>query len=713
MIRPAPDGARRWRVAAGAAALTLLLSGMALIPPGSLPYPPNSTYSDAQVSHWPNAFLLRQTVLVHHEWPFWNPLRMLGEPFAANPLSKVYYPPQWLVLLIPPTAHLDLLIYLHLAWLGAGMVVWMRSEQRRMLTAFFLALAWGLNPKVIGHLGAGHLDILYALAWTPWLMWATRRLVARPALSSGIVAGVVVSLLALADPRMAAYFTPLALIYGLSIIPRENRTPRLIGAGAAALAVVLLLTAVETLPLLAIGPYLTRAAISPQDAAEFSLPPRYLIGLLLPDIGGEHEWMTALGLPVVALACYSLRSAESRKRAAVWWLAAIVALLWALGSFGPIFLPTVRLLPALTWLRVPSRAWFVVGFSLVMLAGIGLDALLESGPGRWGRLAAVALIAAGLSCLGAAVVIPRIPGAIAWMGGSLAGTGVGLALSGAVGRGAGGTKSVRPGWIGAGVLLGTLAVSLIGLDVTLIIPRPIAEIEQPEQAIIQRLDPGCKSVYSPTFELIGPATVEAGVDTLHGVDPFVLGASARLIATTAGVTQHGYSVIAPPMPPGETDLSHVQPRLDLLRLAGICNVVSSFPLKTAGLESVSQEGSVTIYRVTAGVDPKSTIWKPLVFGFQRASTQICFADGDTGSHNVIVPQSWAPGWRAWVDDQPIAPERYQDDAMLLIPVGKVGCHQVALAYQPAADLAGILVAGLTAFALVAGWIVARIRLRHA
>src|SRR5262249_2072373 len=113
--------------------------------------------------------------------------------------------------------------------------------------------------------------------------------------------------------------------------------------------------------------------------AEFSLPPHYLIGLLLPDVGGEHEWMTALGLPVVMLAFYSLRSPESRRRAAVWWIAAIVAFLWALGSFGPIFLPAVRMIPALTWLRVPSRAWFVVGFSLIVLAGIGLEALLESG----------------------------------------------------------------------------------------------------------------------------------------------------------------------------------------------------------------------------------------------------------------------------------------------------------------------------------------------
>jgi len=713
MIQRPPDRARRWRVVAGAASLILLLAGIALVPPGTLPYPPHSTYSDAQVSHWPNAFVLRQAVLAGHQWPFWNPLRMLGQPFAANPLTKVYYPPQWLVFLIPPTAHLDLLIYLHLAWLGAGMVTWMRGERRRMLTAFVMALAWGLNPKVIGHLGAGHLDILYALSWTPWLMWAARRLVTQPAIRNGILAGVVVALLGLADPRMAAYFTPLAVLYGLSLIPRDSRAARLVVPGAAAVVVLLLLSAEQVLPLLSIGPYLTRASISPLDAAEFSLPPHYLVGLILPDLGGEHEWMTALGLPVILLAIYSLRTAAGRRRALLWWAVAIVAGLWALGSFGPLYLPAVRLIPALTWLRIPSRAWFLVDFSAVALAGIGLEALLETGPGRWGRLAAVALIAAGLSSLVAVALIPKLPGAIAWLGGSLLGTGAGLALAGPLRGEARSGPWSQSVWAGPFVLVATLAISLFGLDATLVIPHSVTDIEQPEQAIIARLDPGCKSVYSPTFELIGPATVEAGVVTLHGVDPFELLGSARYIATAAGVSLHGYSVIAPPMPPGETDLSRVRPRLNLLQLAGVCDVVSSFPLDVSGLDATAHSGTETIYHIPALFGaPGFITWKPFVYGFAPATVQACVPQ-DEASPAVIVPQSWAPGWRAWVDGQPAAVDSYQDDAMLSIPLGSGGCHQVALAYQPLPDLLGAIVSGLTGLALVIGWAVTRFRTGHA
>ena len=48
--------------------------------------------------------------------------------------------------------------------------------------------------------------------------------------------------------------------------------------------------------------------------------------------------------------------------------------------------------------------------------------------------------------------------------------------------------------------------------------------------IASQLDAGCKSIYSPTFEMIGPATIASGVVTLHGVDPFELRGSAQLIA---------------------------------------------------------------------------------------------------------------------------------------------------------------------------------------
>ena len=110
-------------------------------------------------------------------FPVWRETILAGQPFAADPLNKTAYPLQWLALILPPVIHLDLMIMLHLLIAGAGMWVWARSLGLRVEAAALSALAYALAPRVIGHTGAGHLDLLYALAWFPWLMWSVGTLV--------------------------------------------------------------------------------------------------------------------------------------------------------------------------------------------------------------------------------------------------------------------------------------------------------------------------------------------------------------------------------------------------------------------------------------------------------------------------------------------------------------------------------------------------------
>ena len=122
-------------------------------------------------------------------------------------------------------------------------------------------------------------------------------------------------MMALADMRLAAYVLGAGALYALSL--RWS----LQAAGLAAL-VFGLLTAVYSVPLAAIGSSLTRSTISVGEAGAFSLPPRYLLGLLVADAGGFHEWMTYLGLPTLALAALTFRTL----RRAIWVMWGIVIL---------------------------------------------------------------------------------------------------------------------------------------------------------------------------------------------------------------------------------------------------------------------------------------------------------------------------------------------------------------------------------------------------
>ncbi|HEX2980540.1 MAG TPA: hypothetical protein VHO48_09775, partial [Anaerolineaceae bacterium] len=68
---------------------------------GQFAYPIHSSFSDLAISHYPNAVFLRRSILVYGQIPLWSGSILSGYPFAANPLSGLWYPPGWLALLFP------------------------------------------------------------------------------------------------------------------------------------------------------------------------------------------------------------------------------------------------------------------------------------------------------------------------------------------------------------------------------------------------------------------------------------------------------------------------------------------------------------------------------------------------------------------------------------------------------------------------------------
>ncbi len=141
----------------------------------ALPFPHNSAYSDAATSHWPDALFFQRTIRAGYV-PLWRPLIMSGQPFATNPLNKVWYPPQWLVIFLPPTVALNLLLWFHLTLAGVGMRAFGRALGLNVPIAALMGIAYALTPRLIGAAGAGHLDVVDAVAWFPWVLWAVARL---------------------------------------------------------------------------------------------------------------------------------------------------------------------------------------------------------------------------------------------------------------------------------------------------------------------------------------------------------------------------------------------------------------------------------------------------------------------------------------------------------------------------------------------------------
>ena len=133
----------------------------------------NSEYSDIPISHFPNIYFIQQEIRLNHEIPLWSNLIYSGYPFIENPLSGIWYLWGWIAILFPLPLGININLLLHMFLGIVGFFLLLRLENRSIFASIFGAFAFGFCTKLISHIGAGHLSMIYAVCWTPWLLYFT------------------------------------------------------------------------------------------------------------------------------------------------------------------------------------------------------------------------------------------------------------------------------------------------------------------------------------------------------------------------------------------------------------------------------------------------------------------------------------------------------------------------------------------------------------
>lgn len=121
---------------------------------------------------YPDRLVLRTTVL-EGNFPSWNRWISGGQPLAANPVSGVFYPLTWLILLPSFELGFHWLLLLHLYLAGWAMYALLRSMQVGAPSAFFGALSFALGGLCVS-LVALH-PLFFPLAWLPLVCLYARR----------------------------------------------------------------------------------------------------------------------------------------------------------------------------------------------------------------------------------------------------------------------------------------------------------------------------------------------------------------------------------------------------------------------------------------------------------------------------------------------------------------------------------------------------------
>ena len=328
---------------------------------------------------------LRNAAFRAGELPLWTGDLFMGTPLLANPQLGAYYPLNWLTAPFRAPLAIKISILIHSALAGLGLLYLYRQV---VGTALLPALVAALTYTFSGHLGAHveQINQFQGLAWLPLLLALYHRaLTSHSRLRDALLLSMALALQISCGHTQTVFISGIGLgLYGLGHCLTARRSRRGAAQALLKLAICALLAALLALPQLL--PSLELAGLSNRgeglgwaEATAFSLPPSALGRALLPSYEGQlfGEYNAYLGIIGLGLAFWGMLKGPRRKW--IWIGIAAIGLALALGRSNPLYLLLAEL-PGFNLFRVPARFLALYSLAMALLAGMGIDALLEGEP---------------------------------------------------------------------------------------------------------------------------------------------------------------------------------------------------------------------------------------------------------------------------------------------------------------------------------------------
>lgn len=723
-------------------AICAVIFGDVVFAPGDMVLSREGTDIYLQFSHW-RAFGFGH--LRNGDLPLWNPHVFSGTTFIGAFQSALFYPVSWMHLLLGTAHGINIELVGHLILLGSGMYFWSSRVCVSRVAPIVGAVAAMFSAPIYLRVFAGHMTMLAAVAWMPFVMLAIDALFT-PKPLRGLFGGVLaIGLQILAGHPQTVYYTGITSAAYLGIRMAENRGGTInILLWALMYAGGVLVSAVQLLPGLAAATASSRGGggLTFREATFFSFPPENLLTFLTPwyfgsDMPDLHEntmywgrgyfWEMNMysGLCMAILALMAVRH-ERRLRVIGCVVVAAVALVAALGSATPFYRVLYSLLPGLSMFRGPCKSLIVYSLFSAYLASLGTDALLRG------------------------LVRPRIPGiaslvlsAPMWLAGVLL-----LSDQGARGRflilpvinfarGSGqamvGSEVYDDGnflfgaslCAGAGLLISALFVSICGALLLLSRRRGFLKWGAPAVAAFEMIF--FAQLARPAWDLSGalePKTLTEFRDRADGDYRIKLRVAEANAAMSAGMynisgydpqVDYEYSEFL-------AELSDVGPRIAPKWLAMLrCRYLFNFT--PTGFRVADNGGSlgraivISDARVIAdrkmtyavmresSFDPSSSVIldrppehapSPGARGtatlISETTDKLTFSVEADAPAVLLVTDAFAPGWKAWSTDTSGRKEKHEilrgNRILRAIPI-PAGKRTLVMEYRPAAFTAGL------------------------
>src|SRR4051812_35727088 len=153
--------------------------------------------------------------------PLWNPYAFSGIPLLGDGQTAMFYPPNWLFLILPVAVAMNYVVLIEFSLAGTGMFVFGRGLGLGRTAATLAALAYMFNGFLTTRVV--HLSIMSGAALIPFVFWSADWLRRQPGPRSFTVAALMVGLQALAGHPQIPVYTGAALV--IYLVVREALSP--------------------------------------------------------------------------------------------------------------------------------------------------------------------------------------------------------------------------------------------------------------------------------------------------------------------------------------------------------------------------------------------------------------------------------------------------------------------------------------------------------
>jgi hypothetical protein len=358
---------------------------------------------DAKSQFFPPVQFLA-TSIAHGEWPWWTPNVFAGWPEISDPQSLLFSPLHVLLAAFNSAITLrafDAVTFAYLFLGGVGIILFFRDRGWHAGGALVAAMAFALGGAANARLQ--HTGQVISLCYLPLIVWLLARAIERPSWRAGVAAGVLAGLMAIGRDQVALLSLYVLAGFVLAFwIEGNDRLARVRASIWPLIAVsvsAVLVAAVPVVMSLLLAARSNRPEVSFESAAGGSIHPVHLMQFAFADLYGAMDpkveywapqseiWDAVWGWPglylsqnmglvyagaltfAVVVAFGLVRGLAWAREIRFFTIATALVLLYALGSYTPIFHLMYDLMPAVSLYRRPADATFVLVALVAIIAG--------------------------------------------------------------------------------------------------------------------------------------------------------------------------------------------------------------------------------------------------------------------------------------------------------------------------------------------------------